>query len=88
MEWTYWKITCRYGHVGNRKEISVARHLVLPENSNLLDACQVASEMPGVKNNGVFSAKKITLEEYIAGQREEAENFYLQKLKNHRNQTA
>lgn len=88
MEWTYWKITCKYGHVGNRKEVSVARHLVLPEKSTLLDACEMAKEMPGVKNRGVVNGRKITLDGYLQGHREEMENFFLQKLKSHKPYTA
>ncbi|AQQ52346.1 hypothetical protein [Planococcus lenghuensis] len=88
MEWSYWKIVCKYGHVGIRKEVSVARHLQLPAHCTLLDACKVAGEMPGVKNNGVFSGRQISLEEFLQGHREEAENLYLQKLKSHRNATA
>lgn len=87
MEWSYWRIICKYGHVGNRKEISVARHIRMPEHNTLLDVCQVAATMPGVKNNGVFSGRQITLEEFLLGHREEAENFYLQKLKSN-NRTA
>ncbi|WKA53178.1 hypothetical protein [Planococcus shixiaomingii] len=88
MEWTYWRIVCKYGHVGIRKEVSVARHIRLPAQCTLLDACQVASEMPGVKNNGVFSCRKITLDEFLLGHREEAENLYLQKLKKYNDQSA
>lgn len=84
MEWTYWRIGCKYGHVGTRKEISVARHLVLPAGATLLDAIDVAKDMPGVKHRGIFSGKRITREQYLEGNRTETENFYLQRLRTFR----
>lgn len=81
MEWSYWKVIMRYGHVGLRKEVSVARHLVKPGEFTLLDVIAEAQLMPGVKAKGILSARRITQEDYIIGSREEAENFYLQKLK-------
>ncbi|MGB3261956.1 hypothetical protein [Paenisporosarcina sp.] len=81
MEWSYWKVIMRYGHVGLRKEVSVARHLIKPADFTLLDVMTDAQHMPGVKAKGILSARRITQEDYLVGSREEAENFYLQKLK-------
>jgi len=81
MEWSYWKVIMRYGHVGYRKEVSVARHLVKPVHYTVLDVMTDAQHMPGVKAKGILSARRITLDDYLVGNREEAENFYLQKLK-------
>lgn len=88
MGWSYWKIVCKYGHVGLRKEVSVARHLRLPLESSLLDAYEVAKTMPGVKNNGIFSGRKITLDEYLSGHQGEVDNFYLKNLKTFKRQSA
>lgn len=81
MEWSYWKVICMHGHVGRRKEVSVARHLRLPLESTLFDAMAVAENMPGVKNKGVYMARKITHEEYSIGLQKEENNLYLLKLK-------
>ena len=81
MEWSYWKVILKYGHVGQRKEVSVARYLTMPNESLLLDVMMAAQHMPGVKARGILSARRITLEEYLIGHRDEAENLYLQKLK-------
>ena len=81
MEWSYWKVIMKYGHVGLRKEVSVARHFYKPMEYTLLDVIAEVQHMPGVKARGVVSARRITQEEYVLGHREEAENFYLQKLK-------
>ena len=81
MEWSYWKVVCKYGHVGCRKEVSVARHLRLPLGATLLEAIEVAKNMPGVKHKGIYLGKKITLDEFSIGLQEEEHNFYLKKLK-------
>ncbi|WP_019413251.1 hypothetical protein [Paenisporosarcina sp. TG20] len=81
MEWSYWKVILKYGHVGFRKEVSVARHLVMPGEYTLLDVIKLAQHMPGVKARGILSARRITVEDYLIGHRKEAENFYLQQLK-------
>jgi hypothetical protein len=81
MEWSYWKVILKYGHVGQRKEVSVARYLTMPTESLLLDVMMAAQHMPGVKARGILSARRITLDEYLIGHREESENLYLQKLK-------
>ena len=81
MEWSYWKVIMKYGHVGLRKEVSVARHFYKPSEYTLLEVIAEAQKMPGVKAKGISSARRITLDEYLIGHRQEAENFYLQKLK-------
>ncbi len=81
MEWSYWKVILKYGHVGQRKEVSVARYLTMPIKSMLIDVMVEGQRMPGVKARGILSARRITVEEYLVGHREEAENLYLQKLK-------
>jgi hypothetical protein len=53
----------------------------MPTESLLLDVMVAAQHMPGVKARGILSARRITQEDYLIGTREEAENFYLQKLK-------
>lgn len=37
LEWSYWKAVVRYGHVGKKKAISVARYLVIPKYSTMID---------------------------------------------------
>lgn len=88
MEWSYWKVVCRYGHVKKRKEVSVARHLQMPLEATIVDVLDLAQNMPGVKNRGLVYAKRITYEEFSIGRLEEQENFYLQKLKTFKQQTA
>ncbi|WDH76244.1 hypothetical protein PTI97_01585 [Exiguobacterium marinum] len=80
LEWSYWKAVVRYGHVGKRKEISVARYLVMPEHSTMIDVMNVIDEMPGTKKRAVVSLRKINSIEYLEGLREEKENFFLQRL--------
>lgn len=80
MEWSYWKAVVRYGHVGKRKEISVARYLVMPEHLTMIDVMNVINEMPGTKNRAVLSLRKVDVAEYLEGLREEKENFFLQRL--------
>jgi len=81
MEWKYWKVVLRYGHVGKRNDVSVARFLVTETSFDPIMVMDLASEMPGVKSKGVISIKEITQEDYIVGKREEVENLFLQKLK-------
>jgi hypothetical protein len=89
MGWKYWKVVLRYGHVGKRNEISVARYLVTESFYTPVLVMDQAADMPGVKHNGVSSVKEIKREEFIAGKRTEQENFYLQKMKTfHNNQPA
>jgi hypothetical protein len=81
VEWKYWRVVLRYGHVGKRNEVSVARFLVTEASYNPITVMDLTAEMPGVKNNGLLSLKEITQEEYIIGKRREVENVYLQNLK-------
>lgn len=81
LEQSYWKVVLRYGHVGKRNEVYVARYLAFNEQVSLLDVCEFAKEMPGVKHSKLVSfAKKIGYLEYLVGKEAEKENFYLQKL--------
>ena len=78
---SYWKVVLRYGHVGHRNEVCVARYLAFDERVTLLDVYDSAKNMPGVKSaRGVNSAKKVDYREYCAGKEAEEKNFYLQKL--------
>lgn len=78
---SYWKVVLRYGHVGQRNEIFVARYLTFNEEVSLLEVCESAKKMPGVKHSKLVSfAKKIDYPEYEVGKESEKENFYLQKL--------
>ncbi|MDT2046752.1 hypothetical protein CHN50_18150 [Priestia aryabhattai] len=83
MEWKYWKVVLRYGHVGKRKDVTVARYLVTPSHYNLVMVMDIGKEMPGVKSEGVVRLTEVGLEEYLTGKREETENFYLQQLFNY-----
>lgn len=66
LEQSYWKVVLRYGHVGQRKEVYVARYLAFNEEVSLLDVCECAKEMPGVKHSKLVSfAKKINYSEYL-----------------------
>lgn len=87
-EWKYWKVVLRYGHVGKRNEVSVARFLVTEASYNPIMVMELCSEMPGVKNNGVSEIKQITQHEYILGKRKEVEDLFLQKLKTYKTVTA
>lgn len=80
LECQYWKVIIRYGHVGLRNEISVARHLVFEMGANISDIISFVEEMPGTKKTPVVSIKKISPEEYLIGTRNEKENFYLKNL--------
>ena len=84
MTYKYWRVVCRYGHVGRGKEISVARYLADSENRTCLDISRIANGMPGVKHNGVAKLEQIDRKAYLIGKTEENENFYLQKLRTHK----
>lgn len=59
----------------------MARYLAFNEEVSLLDVCECAKEMPGVKHSKLVSfAKEISYSEYVVGKESEKENFYLQKL--------
>ena len=77
----YWRVVCRYGHVGIGREISVARYLETGPERTCLDVLLLAKHMPGVKANGVSEVRPITREEWRAGRAAEEDNFYLQRLK-------
>lgn len=78
---SYWKVVLRYGHVGCRNEVFVARYLGFNEEVTLLDVYDIAKNMPGVKSaRGVNSIKKVNHTEFCAGKEMEESNFYLQKL--------
>lgn len=83
MEWTYWKVVMRYGHVGKGKEVSVARYLVTPSHATTIEVMDIIEEMPGTKNRAMLSILKIEMDEYLEGRRKEKENFFLQSLFNH-----
>lgn len=81
LEQSYWKVVLRYGHIGQRNEVFVARYLAFNEEVSLLNVCETAKQMPGVKHSKLVSfAKKIDYSEYLVGKESEKENFYLQKL--------
>lgn len=78
---SYWKVVLRYGHVGGRNEIYVARYLAFNEEANLIDVYESAKNMPGVKGSkGVNLVKKVDYTDYCAGKKMEESNFYLQQL--------
>lgn len=78
---SYWKVVLRYGHVGHRNEICIARYLVFDQALSLLEVCEFARQMPGVKHGKMVNyAKKIDYTEYVAGKESEKENLFLQKL--------
>ncbi|OMP66451.1 hypothetical protein [Domibacillus epiphyticus] len=81
MGWKYWRVVLKYGHVGKRNEISVARFLVTESIYTPVMVMEQAANMPGVKHNGVSSVKEVSLDEFITGKRTEQENFYLRKMK-------
>jgi len=82
----YWKVICRYGHVGRKKEVSVSRYLETDSNYDLIDVLEIISGMPGVKTgdnlfNSIVKAESISKEAYKKGKKEEQQNIYLQKLR-------
>lgn len=84
MNQRYWKVVCRYGHVGIGKEVSVARYILTDTTANRLTVLSIAQNMPGVKSKGVTSVIPISREEWEAGKHMEGNNFYLQKLRSHK----
>lgn len=82
----YWKVVCRYGHVGRKKEVSVSRYLETDTTYDLIDVLEIISNMPGVKTgnnlfNSIVKAESINKEVYKEGKKEEKQNIYLQKLR-------
>lgn len=81
----YWKVVLHYGHVGSHKEISVARYLYFKDPLSLIEVCDFAKEMPGVKHSQmVSSVKQITREDFLIGKKNEKTDFFLMKLQSHR----
>ena len=80
MEFKFWKAVIRYGHVGYRNEVSVARYLVFDSESNITDVMTEVNNMPGTKNKCIVSLNQITKEEYLNGKKMELEDFYLQNM--------
>lgn len=80
MKRKYWRVVCRYGHVGIGKEVSVARHIETSFEANCIDVYKLAATMPGVKSRGVMSVEPITLAAYSTGKESERSNFYLERL--------
>jgi len=76
----YWKAVIRYGHVGKRNEISVARYLEFPKGTQIYEVIQVINSMPGTKNNCIQSICEITKSDFLHGLEQEKNNFYLQSL--------
>lgn len=78
---SYWKVILRYGHIGQRNSVEVARYLAFDEEITLPDVCFFASQMPDVKNTRPISyARKIDHSEYFLGKEGEASNLFLKKL--------
>ena len=86
MKQKHWKVVLRYGHVGRGKCMTVPRYLETKPHFTIIDVINLAEEMPGVKAQGVIEAKPISKKEYIAGKEKNKDNFYLQKLFNHKKQ--
>lgn len=80
MEMMYWKAVIRYGHVGHRNEVSIARHLMFQKGTLIYEVIKEINSMPGTKNNCIQSVYEITEEEFLKGIKEEKNNFYLQNL--------
>ncbi|UAT32521.1 hypothetical protein K7T73_04270 [Bacillus badius] len=80
MEWRYWKAVCRYGHVGRRNEVSVARYIRTKADSTIIDVMVLISKMPGVKDDGVAFIERIDKITFEIGKSKESMNLYLQKL--------
>lgn len=82
----YWKVVCRYGHVGRRNEVSVSRYLETDSSYDLIDVLEIISRMPGVKSgnnifNSIVKAESIDKELYKEGKEQERQNIYLQKMR-------
>lgn len=80
MEWRYWKAVCRYGHVRRKNEVSVARYIRTEADCTIIDARDLVSKMPGVKNDGVAFIEQIDKLTFEKGKSKEHMNLYLQKL--------
>jgi hypothetical protein len=80
MEWRYWKAVCQYGHVGRRNEVSVARYIRTEGHCTIIDAMDLVSKMPGVKDDGVAFIEQIDQTTFEIGKSSESLNLYLQKL--------
>lgn len=76
----YWKAVIRYGHVGKKNEVSVARHLEFPKGTQIYEVIKVIYSMPGTKNKCIQSVCEITENEFLQGIELEKNNFYLQNL--------
>jgi hypothetical protein len=83
MKWAYWKVVIKYGRVGRRKEVSVARFLVTPHHATAIEVMKLVEDMPGKKNRATVHLVKIQLKEYLEGKRAEQESFFLQRLFEH-----
>ena len=70
----------RYGHVGRRNDVSVARHLIFPKGTLIYDVIKEIYSIPGAKSNCIQSVYEVTEEEFLWGIEEEKDNFYLQNL--------
>lgn len=70
-----------YGHVRNKREVSVTRYLRMPSHVIMFDVLEVAEQMPGMKCHGVASIRRITLNNFLVGLREEEKIFYLIKFR-------
>mgnify|MGYP001268906088 CR=1 FL=1 len=81
MELTYWKVVLRYGHVGHRNEVVVARYIVTPDTYTIVDVNNFVQTMPGVKNRSVISIQPIDETTFLYEKSREMENFYMQNLK-------
>ena len=88
MKHTYWKVVCRYGHVGRGREVSVARYLECDVTTTCFGVYVLAKDMPGVKNNGVHEVRRITRDEWLIGKEQEAQDYYLKRLKTHKLRSA
>lgn len=80
MKMRYWKVICRYGHVGRRNEVSVARFIETEYDKDITYVWDLVSNMPGIKSRGVSLVEPIDYETYQQGKKAETENLYLQKL--------
>lgn len=81
----YWRVVCRYGHVGMGKEVSVIRYLQTPESYTAVEVMDLVATMPGVKKtNGPLSAireiEPVSSETYHRNKKNETDNFYMQLL--------
>lgn len=77
----YYRVVLSYGHVGRRKEISVARYIEVLNNQGILDVYKLVNAMPGTKNNAVRILQPITYFQYVKGKQQEKNNFYIKKLR-------